>query len=706
MRRVYYINLLFLLATFVGLAAQSGELIRPLEFVTQLEDVHVDDSGIGWSGGSCETLLKTTDDGLLWQQVESPVAADVVSVSCAPSGCETAVIVAYNNGNFARSTDGGLNWTITNLEEEYPFLRRLEFITDDIVFGYSGGDSFLRSSDGGTSWAVTEIEGFQRASVELPTTARAYYFDDQGRCWKSENSAASWDSTGYTHPESVRHLTFYSGQQGYLLDANRDLYHTQNGGSSFDFVVNTTLPSNLIFFTALNSNDLRGVQVTDRVYESTDGGMNFTSYSIDLGDGVFIASNFHARGEEYWLASNMSEIYYSPADFQNWESQIPADRVDAVDIVFTDAQTGFYTDRSGMLFKSTDAGASWMEFQQLDFTSNRLYVSSAGQLLLASNGSESIQVSNDGGNTFEPYLPALVLAMYPDQYFQRYAELPGGRIYLVSGEVAIYSDDDGANWTGVDLSTLGIYPQNQLYFFDDNLGFMLANGGGRFARTTDGGLSWEDMIDVSPTSQPLNSVYFTDADNGIIFSSSRAYRTTDGGDSWTLDNSLPGASEYAITQDGRILTAAFESGNNGGAYISGDDGQNFSQFSYICSALRGATLTTDDQYFFGIGDGGVIMRYDLDLISSTRPVNRNTLNVSVFPNPANQLVTIKLPAPAHSNLSLTLTDLFGRAMNTSLFPQGSQTTNIEVSSLPAGVYLLNIRDESGAVMATNRLVVE
>ena len=124
MRRFYCIGISVILALTTQLFSQSGELIRPLEFISQLEDVHVDDSGIGWSGGSCETLLKTTSSGGDWQLIESPVAADVVSLSCAPSGCETSVIVDYDNGRFARSNDCGSNWTISNLEEEDPFLRR------------------------------------------------------------------------------------------------------------------------------------------------------------------------------------------------------------------------------------------------------------------------------------------------------------------------------------------------------------------------------------------------------------------------------------------------------------------------------------------------------------------------------------------------------------------------------------------------------
>lgn len=699
----FYITLLLLICSSSSLFSQYGEIIRPLDFISQIQDVYVDDNGVGWAGGTCNTLLKTVNDGELWEQVTSPFEGNIRTLLCAPSGCQNLVLLFDDQQQVARSTDNGNSWEISSIET-FQYVDRADALSDDIIIGQNTGTEMIRSTDGGLSWSAINFEESTSTTFSFPSNNTGFVFDNAYRMLKSTDAAATWTQTGYVHTERVRKISFFSENGGYLVDQNRHLYKTTDGGTSFSLVSdNTGLPSNLTFLVALDENRLRGVQVTDQVYESNDGGITWTNYPINLGDGTFVKRNYHQRGEEFFLASNMSEIYYSAADFNNWESQLAAERIDVEDMIFTDNQTGYLTDEDGGFFKSTDAGATWTELTSFTGIRRRFYTLPNGDLLVTSANLQPV-VSSDGGASFSDYLPTSINDTL-SQALYRYALLPGGRIYLAASRIAMYSDDGGNNWNTVDLSMLNVTPNNQLYFFDDNLGFFIDSGGGRFARTTDGGLTWTNLTDVSPTSQPLNSIYFSDAQNGIAFNSTRAYRTSDGGDSWVYDSSLPGASDYVISPSRQIITAAFASGNNGTVHLSNDNGENWSNFDYTCAPFRGATITPDGRYFFAFGSGGIVVRYDMDIVNPTRETIQVAKTIEVYPNPVDNILNIKLNDSQVRNGQLWLSDLNGRRiLEQNIFAQQAQV-QLNVNDIPAGIYLLTIAKE-GSTLQTRRVIVK
>ena len=83
---------------------------------------------------------------------------------------------------------------------------------------------------------------------------------------------------------------------------------------------------------------------------------------------------------------------------------------------------------------------------------------------------------------------------------------------------------------------------------------------------------------------------------------------------------------------------------------------------------------------------------------STQDTER-TLPFTVSPNPTAGLLDVQLPAGS-SLLDLTVYDLNGRA----LLRGTEQTTNMDLSSLAAGVYLVRVRDTQGR-RGTRRVVV-
>lgn len=103
-----------------------------------------------------EGILKTVDGGATWQQITpsvTPTTPAATHIALHPKSPGT-IVYATETGTFVRTTDGGLNWSVTKKDDDA--WRVLTLTTDplnpDIL--YAGTESgIIRSTDFGGSWS-------------------------------------------------------------------------------------------------------------------------------------------------------------------------------------------------------------------------------------------------------------------------------------------------------------------------------------------------------------------------------------------------------------------------------------------------------------------------------------------------------------------------------------------------------------------------
>lgn len=78
--------------------------------------------------------------------------------------------------------------------------------------------------------------------------------------------------------------------------------------------------------------------------------------------------------------------------------------------------------------------------------------------------------------------------------------------------------------------------------------------------------------------------------------------------------------------------------------------------------------------------------------------------LSIYPNPAKELLNIKLPQQTKVSLPVQLIDSYGKAVITDTFQIGEQTKSISTSELANGFYLLRIQNEKGEV-AMKKIII-
>jgi len=99
-----------------------------------------------------------------------------------------------------------------------------------------------------------------------------------------------------------------------------------------------------------------------------------------------------------------------------------------------------------------------------------------------------------------------------------------------SGRRRIFKSKNG-EWSTIELEiSLGGFGPDIMHFFDENRGVV-----GNYL-TEYGGVSWQIIEDLSELtySDRILSNFFLDAQIGYCMSSSAIFKTTNGGDNWTL----------------------------------------------------------------------------------------------------------------------------------------------------------------------------
>jgi len=142
--------------------------------------------------------------------------------------------------------------------------------------------------------------------------------------------------------------------------------------------------------------------------------------------------------------------------------------------------------------------------------------------------------------------------------------------WAAGGDTLLRTTNGGASWTALAEPCQG--ELSSVHFVSPALGYAVAAAnagnqspgarytqalGGSLLRTTNGGASWSPV-----TSAPANpqSACFANADDGYLGTPAHIWRTTDGGQQWTLTLTEPGASGNQKTADTPEIQCAGASG--------------------------------------------------------------------------------------------------------------------------------------------------
>lgn len=656
----------------------------PTDFITQFQDIYVDDAGIGLAVGTCGVIRRTTNSGTMWTNFTSPVDGNIESVACPPSGCATALIV--DDEGFYRLANG--SWSAV----DYPDFTgdgQIHWLSENIVINDYRSITFDRSTDGGMTWSTIALPANADTEIAVVDATTLMAFANE-TLYKSTDAGATFTSTGYTHPVAVREQTWLDEDRGWLFDGDRLFYGTTDGGQTWTLLNATSQLTSVNWLVAISETYLVGAQVTTQRLESQDGGVTWTRSNF-LNDGnKRINEKYHRRGNEFFTVGNQNQLLYSPANFENFEELDPYGRENRMDDVAFASNTLGYVLAGIDLKVTTDAGLNWVS-KGMPRVGRDLDVLNNGDLIVMTDAQP--QISTDQGQSFSDWLPAGTFDSTPNVFDRK----PNGNIYLMGTSQAYESDDEGQTWT-VFTHNNGFQP-TAAFFVDNDNGYVVGRSS-TYATTSDGGQTW--TVGTGPANNSVD-VYFTDADNGWVSTASSRHTTNDRGVTWQSDPERDGGYDYTVrSTDGSLLTNGFAGGNNGEVLHSRDNGATWNRIAFNCYSYRGGGITPDGKYWFSVGDG-FIVRHDLDVItvSNRRVEAANAVRLRAFPNPSNGAFTLELPV-VNTAATLDIFDGNGRLLKQQTVQAGRERVDLNLGDVPTGVYL--VRWSAGGQLGRVRVV--
>ncbi len=435
------------------------------------------------------------------------------------------------------------------------------------------------SDDGQTGWAVGNIgKAFgKKISVVLKTT-------DGGNTWEYLDipQAEEVSATG---------LFFLTNDTGWIIGSNGFIIKTMDGGDTWatqSLVFTGSLGA--IFFIDEATGWIVGSGNQFVLYKTTNGGESWENKSFGdeqfwLKDVVFVDENTGWVSGSKTAESGFIPIIMKTTDggdhwsYQELPDLAPAQYSEIASLSFVSETTGWasyssiWSTKRGSVLKTTDGGQSW----EIAITTMAPYVYSvvakdmqniafvASDFIWSTNN--MLYVSQDAGDSWEHFtIPSLSIA-YDLTWIDNHLFTLGRHSNVLRFDI------QNEQWESVHMA-MAI---EDIAWITQQKGVVTSGnefGDNKVLASTDGGQNW-----LPDNTMPGgNQVYFADENTGWFLKPGRAasvFRTLDGGSAW---QEFPiGSSEIIASLKVVNPDNIWAFGAEGGVYQSHDQGESWTQ---------------------------------------------------------------------------------------------------------------------------------
>jgi photosystem II stability/assembly factor-like uncharacterized protein len=545
--------------------------------------IYVAAQGPLWTNGGERGFYMTSDGGKTWERtlgndewtgvtdiVQDPNNPDVIY---AATWDRHRTVAAYMGGGpgsgLHKSTDGGKTWIQLKSGLPKGNLGKIGLALSpqksNVLYAAIECDrrtgEVYRSDDYGNSWkkmssAVSGATGphyYQELYASPHKFDRLYLMDVRAQV--SEDGGKTFTRMPEKHKHSDNHaMAFRADDPNYLLvGCDGGLYESFDLGENWRYMANLPLtqyykvavddaePFYNIYGGTQDNNTQGGPSRTDNVH----GIMNSDWYVVLFGDGHQPATEPGNPNIVYaeWQQGNLTrvdkttrEIVYiqpqpaegEPVERFNWDAPILVSPHDPKTLYFA----------SQRVWKSTDRGDSWTAISD-DLTKNleRIEQPIMGKKQSWDNAWDIYAMSN--------YSTITSLSESPVQQGLVYAGTDDGLLQV--------SEDDGASWRKIPLSSIGapatafvndikadLFDANTVYVCLDNHKF--GDYKPYFYKSTDKGKSWKKMTTNLPETTLVWRMVQDHVNKNLMFLATEfgIYTSIDGGSKWhQLKGGLP-----------------------------------------------------------------------------------------------------------------------------------------------------------------------
>ncbi len=626
--------------------------------------------GIVFLAGKQGMVMISTDAGATWNDV-SVAALPGAVFTIVKRISSRSVMVAGENGVFARSDDNGAHWQHTYIGD----LKINNLVFTSWLEGWalmnSGG--IAHTTDGGSSWSrfntsklSDNLKGF------LKIGDRMLIVGDNGLMSHSLDGGLTW---------FINNTWEYTDVVGCEQTGDGSLLIMDVAGKLFEFTLDATglhktgintSPRPRRTFYGFWKNGARIYAVTDgpNFYTSKSSGLTFSSSIV-----TFAGRTFHslqASGE-----NEITVVANSPF-------------VDGV--------------ANGYIGRTTDGGLTWKYIYDGGWAAAAHFFP-GGKIIRALE--KTIQYSNDNGVSWTTLASPNKGVIISSQAIDDQSGYHIVTDTLSKPSSSAFSEIYKRNWTSSTLiRKTNSARYTDLNFINSQNGWVLVDSN-RFLTTTNAGATWSESQAITPK---ISSYTRIGNASGIFVSrGGKISKTTDNAKTWTTLLDDPGFRFNSVSAfDSMRITVACDSGF---IYSSKNGGASWSSIRTGLSVDFSKIKMTDSTTFVITSTTGGVYRGDLKNFDSNNGTTvLNTLPTEMvtgnFPNPFNPETVIRFALPVAGYARGVVYDILGREVATLVngeMPAGEHRLSFNASNLPSGVYIFRL--ESGKYSAAIKMVL-
>lgn len=240
--------------------------------------------------------------------------------------------------------------------------------------------------------------------------------------------------------------------------------------------------------------------------------------------------------------------------------------------------------------------------------------------------------------------------------------------------------DGGDSWTSITKDFEGSYITG-IEFIGDT-GFIA--GSNILLKTTDGGTSFTDLYPTMVTANSDSSIFLKDVvvintkEFYIPTTSDGVFITTDGGDTFSKFEGIPGTSDFYKFDQNSFLCM----GSTSKSFFTNDGGATWQNASVGTSVYSIGEILNDSLYILSKGKVFKIALANLDLTTSIKEILRNN-ELTVLYKP----LTIELVSAEHEIERCKVYSITGKLI--SVAEPHSRTYELQRSNFQPGIYILD-----------------
>jgi photosystem II stability/assembly factor-like uncharacterized protein len=683
-------SLIMLTAIFIcadDLSAQWQQTNGPRGGLTSCYASDTDEIYVGTHHGG---VFRSINNGASWAACNNGLTALNITALCADN---EKVYMCNGTNGFYRSIDDGQSWqTFPSFWSSYQM--GCVAAQGDHIFVGTWGSGFMVSNDGGNSWnnamsgIVPSTVGYMAPYVQIVDDV--VYCIVNAKLYSSVDYALNWSlmEDGFPSNTSIYQIqtvgsNLFATTSAGLFTTNTNVINwidvTDNLPIPFSFPM--TSDGNLLYITGIYG---------EGVFYTSDYGLTWTEMNTNwqntvasiygLGEGKFMVQTSFTSAD--FLSNEREALYFTENNGSTWEN-VTNEITSTICLSFTVLGDKLLTGSSSSgIFSSSDEGGTWSHLGVNNINVSTMY--SVGNTALV-GGEFGIKRSTDNGESW--LYASSGLYNISTRGFTHIDE----NIFTANVDGVYISVDDGQNWSPqnnglTSLNTLSLLAMNDtLYAGTVNGVFVSTNYGG----------SWESVSNGLPPNAAVTCIKSIGSTLFIIVSGNLdagIYASQDHGANWYNVHTNQLFSTLEVVQNMLFAGTRFEWDiSQVGVKVSHDLGATWLDANEGLSNNMVYDLEVSGDYIYASTLGSGVYKRPLTDFMPENISKETRANISIFPNPANDRITINVPSHLIGN-DAVITNELGQQIKV-ISKITANNIQVDCSAFATGFYVVQIGEE-------------